>query len=256
MSRMAVLAGAVLGGLVVAALLWRRQAAREVRTRAERVAAILAVIDTSKGPGWVETFQSPQTRSLSDHDRRWRPIFGQLLVDPRRGAMGDPEGGWERDGGDDYAFRAVDVPGGSVEIVVDGWWDGDGSIGVQGAVQASPPHQLYEAALWRGRLALIYFSGPAPDQFETLAESSEWPVGAGYYRIAFRMEKSGSRWLLRARLLNPAAGYAILAEATASDDRLPGGGQGIGILGGGASSFISGIAVKALQDATPSQPAS
>ena len=236
---------AVVVGVAVAGL--RVRSGRQARTAAERSASMRAVLDTTGAAGWVETFEVEQETRLVDHDPRWQRLFGELVIDPRlQAAIGDGEGGWQRDKGDDYAFRLAGVPTGSVEIVMEGWWDGKGSIAVQGAVQADPPHRLYEATLWRGRMGLIYFDGPAPTDFEYLAESTGTTVGRGYYRIVFRMEKVGAMWHLRAILQDPADDYRTLAEVTATDDRLAEGGQGIGILGGGRSSYVTGIAVRAL----------
>jgi hypothetical protein len=246
MSRRVAVAGVALV-LVATTALARWKFGRDAQLRAQQADAIRAVVDTTREAGWVETFDAARSQSLSGYDSRWRPIFGRLLVDRQLGAaIGDPEGGWERDGGDDYSFRSDTAALSSVEIVVDGWWDGQGSIGAEGAVQSQPPHQLYEATLWRGRLALIYFAGPTPDRFEILAESREPAVEKGFYRLTLAMERGPDGWHLRARLLDPAHQYRVLGEATASDTRLPPGAQGIGILGGGGrrSSYITGIAVR------------
>lgn len=239
-------------GLVVMAALalavnlrWRTS--RDAKGRAARAAAILRVVDTTSEGGWVETFTTPQSQPLAGYDPRWRPIFGRIIVDKRLGAaIGDPEGGWQRDGGDDYAFRATDAPTGSVQIVMDGWWDGVGSIGTQGAVQADPPHRLYEATLWRGKLTLVYFVGPRPDQFEILTESPPLPVKKGFYRLVLCMDRSAEGWKLSASLRDPARDYTVVGHVSATDSRLGLGGQGIGILGGGGtrSSYITGIAVR------------
>jgi hypothetical protein len=221
--------------------------------RLERIRAPLAVpfdpgFDTADVQGWLETFPARTSVPLAEYDPRWRPIFGRLLVDGRlEAAAGDPEGGWLRDRGNDYAFRS-DGPRGSVEITAAIWWDGTGGIGVQGAVQPEPPHQFYEAVLWEGRLALIYFIGPGPDQYELLARSTQPPVGRGHYRIVYRLERSDGSWRMQA-LLQDATGQGegeVLASAGATDDRLGEGAQGIGILSGGASSYISGVAVRRL----------
>lgn len=218
---------------------------RDRRESAARAAAIRGVIDTSGGGGWLLTFDGQRSRPLAELDSRWRPIFGRLLVDGSLGAVvGDPDGGWQRDGGDDYAFRPGDSTMTDERIVLDGWWDGQGSIGAQGAVQAAPPHRLYEATLWRGKLAIIYFSGPRPDQYEVLAESSQGVSGPGRYRIFFCMSRRQQAWLLHA-VLQDANGSRRIAEVSARDSRLPPGGQGIGILGPGGrrGSRITGIAV-------------
>lgn len=232
--------GAVLAG-------FRVRSARQMRTAADRSAAIRAVFDPTVAAGWVETFEADEEALLVDHDPRWQRLFGELVIDPhRQAAIGDEEGSWQRDKGDDYAYRVMEVPTGSVEIVMEGWWDGEGSIAVQGAVQAEPPHRLYEATLWRGRMGLIYFEGPAPTDFTYLAESTGPMVGRGFYRVVFRMERLDSMWHMHALLQDPAAGYRTLADVSASDSRLGEGGQGIGILGGGRSSYITGISVRAL----------
>jgi hypothetical protein len=248
MRRSLPLAAAALAAAIGFVLL-RWKSSRDESVRAALSAAIRNVVDPTREKGWVETFDLPRSQPLSEYDPRWVPLFGRLLVDARLGAViGDPEGGWERDGGDDYAFRTTDLPVGNVEVVVDGWWDGKGSLGIQGAVQPEPPHRLYEATLWRGRLTLIYFVGPGPDQFEILAESPEPPVRKGHYRIVLRMERESDSWALRARLLDPTRLYAVIAQAVASDSRLPDGGYGIGLLGGGGpkSSHITGIAIRQL----------
>ena len=245
MSRV-VVAIAVAAAIIAALLYQRARLSRVQADRAGRSAAIRSVFDTTQARGWIETFESATTRPLVDYDPRWRRLFGNVLVDPR-GAIGDPEGGWERDGGDDYAWRATDTPTGSVEITLDGWWDGQGSIGVQAAVQPEPPHRLYEAALWRGRLALIYFTGPQPDSFEVLAESEPLPVRAGHYRLVLRADLDSAGWRLDARLLETARGLAQIARISASDQRLGPGTQGLGILGGGGSSYLTGMAVRDLQ---------
>jgi hypothetical protein len=250
-------AGVVAGGAL--ALGWRAVSAERQAERWD--AAIQSAFDTSRAPGWVETFRSSRPVPLSEYDARWQPLFGRLVVDPRlSAAVGDAEGGWQRDGGDDYAFRLRDTPRGSVEITVDGWWDGIGSIGVQGAVQDSAPHQLYEAALWRGTLSLVHFIGPAPDRFEVLAEAPGDTLGAGHYRIQFCLDRRDAEWAMVARLLDPDAGYAVIREVRARDGRLGEGGQGIGLLGGGGrrASYVTGMAVRDLAhphpcsaDATP-----
>lgn len=218
---------------------------RDQRETTARAAAIRGVVDTTGGGGWLLTFDGQRSRPLAELDPRWRPIFGRLLVDGSLGAVvGDPDGGWQRDGGDDYAFRPADSTMSDAHIVVDGWWDGRGSIGAQGAVQAAPPHRLYEATLWRGKLAIIYFSGPRPDQYEVLAESSQGAPGPGWFRIFFCMARRQQAWLLHA-VLQDANGGRRIAEVSARDSRLPPGGQGIGILGPGGrqGSRITGIAV-------------
>lgn len=231
--------GAVSGG----AVFWR--AAGE-RAALERVAAFRSAMNASSVSGWVQTFDDADGAALTERDARWQPLFGTLRFDARRRALiGDPAGGWDVDRGDDYAFR-LDRPMASAELVVDGWWDGEGAIGVQGAVQANAPHRLYEATLWRGRLGLIYFEGPEPSDFEYLAESENEPVRKGHYRLVLRMEREDSVWQLTATLQDPRAGYRTIAQVTARDARLDAGGQGVGILGKGASSYITGIAVREL----------
>lgn len=239
------LAGAfIVLALTIMLMVWK--SARDARARDAWSAAISAVVDTTREDGWIETFQTPHTQPLSTFDPRWRHIFGNLIVDSRRAAaIGDPEGGWQRDRGDDYAFRASDIFPGSVNIVMDGWWDGDGSIGVQGAVQLDPPHRLYEAALWRGKLLLLYFYGPRPVDFEILAESPSLDLSSGHYRIILEMDLADGVWRLSASLNDPSDGYAEIARVAAFDNRLDIGAQGIGILGGGASSYVTGIAVRA-----------
>ena len=204
----------------------------------------------------METFDSDRLRPLSEHDPRWQPLFGRVLVHPAlEAAVGDPERGWLQDGGDDYAFRVEDIPLGSVEIVADGWWDGHGSFGALGAVQNTPPHRLYEAALWRGRLALIYFAGPGPADFELLAESRGSAVRRGFYRLVFCLDRRDAGWDLRAALQDPRRAYASVARAAALDDHLGPGGQGIGMLGGGGDRgpHITSIAVR---DVTKTRPCS
>ena len=245
-----------LGGLA-AALLWiRSQRLQLERARTHATAAIRAVIDTTRDDGWVETFEGDRAMPLSELDRRWRPLFGQVLTDPRRGAVGDPQGGWQRDGGDDYVFRVTDTPTGDVVIVADGWWDGIGSLGVQGMVQAEPPHRLYEAAIWRGKLALVYFIGPGPDQYEILAESADLKLGSGNYRLVLCIRRAEAAWQLKASVREPGADFRVLATVSASDGRLGKGGQGIGMLGGGGpqSSFFRGLAVRNLDAAADSAP--
>ena len=227
--------------------------ARDARSRAARAAAIRSVFDPSRDSGWIETFETERTLPLSAYDRRWKNIFGNMLVNARlAAAIGDPEGGWIKDGGDDYAFRTTDVPSGSIEITLDGWFTGEGSLSAVGAAQAEAPHRFYEAALWRGRgrLSLIYFRGPAPDQFDVLAETPDLPVRRGYYRIVFRMLRTPDGWQLDARLLDPEKGYAVVGEVSATDNRLGDGGQGIGILSGGGTTHVTGLAVRTLPVAT------
>lgn len=214
---------------------------RRTKRRADWPDAIRAVVVEGRDRGWVEAFDARRRQPLAAHDPRWKPIFGQLLIQPRQGAIGDPDGGWQRDGGDDYAFRDS-VLEGNVEIVVDGWWDGQGSIGALAMVQSAPPHRLYEAALFRGRLTLFYFIGPAPDQYVILGASPEPPVGSGHYRIVLRLQRTADQWRIAGRLLDPARQYAPVAEVIATDGRLTSGGPGIGILGG--TSFITGMAVR------------
>ncbi|MGH7679480.1 MAG: hypothetical protein ACRENU_13500 [Gemmatimonadaceae bacterium] len=246
----------LVAGLLVAAVLalalWRWKSFSERNAHAERVAAIKSVV-AAGDVGWVEAFQASQRMPLTEHDARWQPLFGRLLVEPDVGAIGDPEGGWERDGGDDYSFRFPDAPLSDAEIFLDGWWDGRGSIGAQIAVQREAPHRLYEATLWRGKLALIYFEGPTPDRFEVLAESPEPVVPRGYYRLAFCVMRENAKWSLRATLLDPSNNHAVLARASASDGRLGPGGYGIGVLGGGGprSSHVTGIAVRGVSHSRP-----
>ena len=232
------------GAVGVALLVRAWTGSRDARARAGWSSAITAVIDTTREAGWIETFEAPRSQPLTTFDPRWRPIFGNLQVNARLGAaIGDrnPE-----DGGDDYAYRATNVPTGSVEIVVDGWWDGRGSIGAEGAVQADPPHRLYEAALWQGKLSLFYFHGPAPNQYEALAVSPELDVARGHYRIVLRMLRRDDAWELSATLRDPRNGYAVVGEVSATDNRLGDGAQGIGILGQAPSCYVTGIAVRAL----------
>jgi hypothetical protein len=233
-------------GAAVAVLLTARGMGA-ARARAARAESLRAVIDTTREPGWIDTFASARSQPLSEYDPRWRALFGRILVDGSRGAaFGDPEGGWEADGGDDYAFRTGAADTGDVEMVMDARWDGHGSVGVQGAVQEDAPHRLYEATLWRGRLALIYFIGPTPDRFEILAESRERPVPSGSYRLAFCLHREGTGRRLRAVLRDPDNPQRIHATVEALDRRLRGGLQGIGMLGGGGlrGSHVTGVAVR------------
>ena len=244
----------VLAAVILAAVAIQRRDARRARLAARWDAAIHAVMSSPRDSGWVETFASTRSMPLSRYDGRWRDLFGRMLVE--RGtsaAIGDPEGGWQHDGGDDYAFRASDTPTGNVEITMDGWWDGIGSLGVQGAVQLQPPHRLYEAALWRGTLALVYFIGPTPDRYEVLAEAPGRTLTQGYYRLEFCLVQGESGWRLRARLRDALRDYAVVRELSATDNRLPGGVQGIGVLGGGGrrSSHITGMAVRYLAHTRP-----
>lgn len=217
--------------------------ARERHARSVCSSTISSVIDTIREPGWGQRFEATDTQRLTTFDPRWQPIFGRLMVDSRLVALvGDPG---DEDGGDDYAFRAVEVPTGSVEIVVDGWWNGSGAIGAEGAVQREPPHRLYEAALWQRKLWILYFRGPAPSQYETLAESQPLPVSRGCFRIVFHMVRQGGRWHLRATLERPARGETV-ASVSAIDGRLGEGAQGVGILSRGGGSYITGIAVRSL----------
>jgi hypothetical protein len=240
----------VLAGIAAFAL--QRRSASDAEARRRWKEAIRTAFDPARDSGWVETFETTRSMPLGEYDPRWRPLFGRLLVD--RGlaaAIGDPEGGWERDGGDDYAFRESDAPTGSIEMTVDGWWDGQGSIGAQVAVQRTPPHRLYEAALWRGRLALIHFIGPTPDRFEVIGQSADTAaLGAGFYRLVICAERTDSAWHLNAVLRDPAANYRILRRTSAVDARLPQGVQGIGLLGGGGrrGSYVTGIVVRSLQE--------
>lgn len=234
---------AAAGVMSGAAVVWR---VSHERAAGERVAAFRSVLDTTAAGGWMQAFDETEAAFLTERDPRWQRLFGALRFDPRRRALvGDPAGGWDVDRGDDYAFR-LDRPMGPAELVIDGWWDGEGAIGVQGAVQADAPHRLYEATLWRGRLGIIYFEGPEPSDFEYLAESDNEPVRKGSYRLVFRMEREESDWRLTATLQDPRDGHRTIAEVTARDARLGPGGQGVGILGGGASSYITGIAVREL----------
>ncbi|HYC51576.1 MAG TPA: hypothetical protein VEB19_10755 [Gemmatimonadaceae bacterium] len=253
MHRSLTIGGVLLAVTALAAFAFLRH--REARDQAARHhwnAAIRATFDPSRDLGWIETFETTRTMPLAEYDPRWQPLFGRLLVDRRLSAViGDPEGGWQLDGGDDYAFRALDVPVGSVEMTVDGWWDGHGSIGAQIAVQRTPPHQLYEAALWRGRIALIHFIGPTPDRYEVLAESVDsTPLAAGFYRLQVCAELNASVWRLRAVLRDPLSGYRIIRQVSASDGRLPEGFQGIGLLGSGGprASYVTGIVVRSPQE--------
>ena len=239
-----IVAGIAVVGLVSGGAFWRAET-RE-RVALERAGALHALVDARAGESWAQTFEESEAGPLIERDPSWRPLFGSLLIDGgRRALIGDPAGDWSVDRGDDYAFR-LDRPVGPAELVIDGWWDGIGSIGVQGAVQADAPHRLYEATLWRGRLGLIYFAGPAPTDFEYLAESANEPLEAGYYRLILRMEREAGGWHLTATVQDPDEGYRTLAQVEARDARLGEGGQGIGILGGGASSYVTGIAVRAL----------
>ena len=254
MNRSLVAGGLLLASALLAGAVLRWHAGNDAEARRRWKAAIRATFDPARDSGWIETFETDRTVPLGEHDPRWRPLFGRLLVDRRlAAAVGDPEGGWERDGGDDYAFRVAQVPAGSVEITVDGWWDGMGSFGAQGAVQPDPPHRLYEAAVWRGRLSLIHFIGPGPDKYEVLAESPPLGIGAGFYRLTFCMDRSVVGWQLRALLGDPSRENAIIAHVAARDGRLGAGGQGIGLLGGGGGrhSYITGISVR---QRTPPSP--
>jgi hypothetical protein len=240
--------------LLVVALgvaLWRWRSAVEDRARRQWKDAIRSVLDTTREPGWLETFEATGTMPLTEYDRRWRPLFGSLLVHGGlAAAIGDPQGGWQHDGGDDYAFRAADVPSGSVEMTVDGYWDGHGSVAGQVAVQLAPPHRLYEATLWRGGVALIYFVGPTPDKYVVLAESTDpMRLSRGFYRLQFCAERRDTSWHLRAIVRSPGTGYRILRQVSAIDSRLGDGVQGIGLLGGGGSnaSYVTGVAVRSLQ---------
>lgn len=230
--------------LVTAAQAWRN--GRASARRAEAAASIRSVVDPTDSSAWVETFDATRSLPLDQYASGWQDIFGRVLVDKRLGAaIGDPDGGWQRDGGDDYAFRPDSLESSAVRIVIDGWWDGQGSIGALGAVQPNPPHRFYEATLWRGRLALNYFIGPRPEHFEVLAESAGPLHGAGFYRLVFCLERSDAGWRLSATLQDPVAGYRVVGQVSVMDARLGNGGQGIGLLGGGGTSgsHITGMAV-------------
>jgi hypothetical protein len=230
--------------LVTAGQAWRN--GRASALRAESAASIRSVVDPTDTSAWVETFDAPRSQPLEQYDSRWQGIFGRVLVEERLGAaIGDPDGGWQRDGGDDYAFRPGSQESSAVRIVVDGWWDGQGSIGALGAVQANPPHRFYEATLWRGRLALNYFVGPRPEHFEVLAESAGPPLGSGFYRLVFCLHRSDGGWRLSATLQDPVAGYRVVRQASVIDARLGNGSQGIGLLGSGGQrgSRITGMVV-------------
>src|SRR5688500_5713784 len=102
------LSAALIVAAAVADIRWKSE--KDARARAAWSDAIRTVVDTTREPGWVETFDAARAQPLAEYDARWRPLFGRLLVDSRLAAViGDPEGGWQRDGGDDYAFRAADI---------------------------------------------------------------------------------------------------------------------------------------------------
>lgn len=248
MMRRVLIALAILVIVVVIAAIALRlsRRARDARARADGFAAISATIDILRDRAWIERFETERARPLVEHDRRWQRLFGNVLVDPRLGAVGDPEGGWVLDGGDDYAFRLDDVPSGSIELVAHGWWNGDGAIGVQAAVQPAPPHRLYEATLWRQRLEILYFHGPEPDRFEVLAASPHLDIGPGHYLIRLHVEFDAGA-TLSASLAPLDEPDRPLARITARDDRLGPGGVGIGLLGGGRDSWFGSLGVQPMQ---------
>lgn len=248
MNRVAVLVGVLVVAPIVAAIaVGAHRRARVAEARAAGAAAVAATIDTAVAAAWIEGFNVDRERPLTDYDARWHRLFGNVLLHPRMGAVGDPEGGWVLDGGDDYAFRIDDVPAKDVELVAHAWWNGKGAVGVQAAVQADPPHRLYEATLWRRRLEILYFHGPEPDKFEILAASADLDVGAGHYLIRLRVTFDSAGAALRAQLAALDRPDQPLAIIEARDSRLGPGGVGIGLLGGGRDSWLGTLGVQPAQ---------
>lgn len=239
-----VLSLAFLAAIVMLVFWWSRRdptpTADEIPRWSPEVVASLSI------GGWAETFDRPVDRPtpLSEYDPSWTRLFGSLEVLPGRQVAAGTEG--TEDGRDDYAFFRRDPPLGDVEITVEGWWGGGWrSLGVQGVVQPEPPHRLYEAALWEGAFSLFYFRGPEPGDYETLSRTEVGDLDPGFYRIIFTTTHEDGMWTLAARLL-AADGNREVARVVASDDRLPESGyQGIGVLSG-RRTFLTGIAVRAL----------
>jgi hypothetical protein len=204
-------------------------------------------VDSLSAGGWAERFDGPLAGRvpLTEYDSTWVPIFGRLEVDPKLGAAVASSG--MEDDGDDYAFRLVGDPMSASELTVEGWWAGDWqSLGAEAVVQPEPPHRLYEAAFWKGRLDLLHFVGPGTGDYETLAgvELAERP-GPGFYRIVFRTEHDGESWQLDARLVAVSSGEE-LASVEANHAGLPSTGyHGIGLLSAGRA-LVTGVAVRPL----------
>jgi hypothetical protein len=193
--------------------------------------------------GWVDTFDTDVQQPLSSYDPRWASIFGTLYVGPGKEAViPDPRVSYARD---DYSFRQSDTPTGSVEIVMDFYWDGRGAVGIEGAVQASPPHRLYEAAIWQQRIDLLYFYGPSEGNYLTIARSrTNARLTAGFFRMFYTLMRQGSEWSLNAQALDPANNYSIIEQVSATDSRLGEGTQGIGIYSEGAGgSYVTEMRV-------------
>jgi len=200
---------------------------------------------TLQGPsgGWVETFDTDTLQPLSTYDPRWVSLFGNVYVNPQReAAVPDPNASYARD---DYSLRLSDSPTGSVEIVLDFYWDGRGAVGIEGAVQPSPPHRLYEAALWQQRIDILYFYGPSEGNYSTVAQSrSNSRLVAGFYRTVFVMSRQGGQWVMTAKVEDPANGFAVIEQVSATDNRLGEGTQGIGIYSEGrGGSYVTEMRV-------------
>lgn len=233
--------------LVLAALVVLRMSSRRGLPAADQIPrwSPERVAELSAG-GWAEVFRTPVDRAipLPEYAAGWQRLFGALEVVPGLRVAAATEG--NEDGGDDYAFYRRDPPLGSAEITMEGWWGGEWrSFAVQGVVQPDPPHRLYEAALWKGELSLFYFYGPRSADYESLGGVEVGELDPGFYRITFRTEHDGAAWHLDAAL-TALPDERVVARVEATDARLPGSGyQGIGLLSG-RRSFVSGIAVRAL----------
>jgi hypothetical protein len=195
------------------------------------------------GAGWVESFDTNVLQPLSTYDPRWVSLFGNVYVSPQtKAAVPDPNSSSSRD---DYSLRLSDSPTGSVEIVLDFYWDGRGAVGIEGAVQASPPHRLYEAALWQERIDILYFYGPGQGDYSTVAASrSNSRLVAGFYRTVFVMSRQAGQWSMTAKVQDPANGFAVIEQVSANDGRLGEGTQGIGIYSEGrGGSYVTEMRV-------------